>query len=335
MKTYIVGGIAMQYPIILGAGVCKDPRHLIPYLRKDTPLGALIAGSFTVPHRDGNQGVLQWPADWTDFLYEGIGLNSHGMPNPGIDESFERFATVPLAGYHALASLAPFTTEECVTLVRRANQELYLVGSEINWGCGNTGKIPDAYNYEDAHTTLRALEQLARNGELTKPLWIKLSPYLTLAERDELAEHYRKIDFSEVPVVTEGFAEAMVRLIAQYPFIKAIVFGNTLANCRVLDATGKPMTTPFNGKAGLSGPILKDISLRLIRRGIQVLPSWSELHFIASGGLLTGDDLTDALENGARAGQFTSGPAWSKDGRRFFPELITDSERLQKYLTQL
>ena len=332
MKTYSVGGIEMQYPIILGAGVCKDPRHLIPYLRKDIPLGALIAGSFTVPHRDGNRGVLQWPADLTDFLYEGIGLNSHGMPNPGIDESFERFATVPLAGHQALASLAPFTTEECVALVRRANQEPYLAGMEINWGCGNTGKIPDAYSYEDAHTTLRALEHLARNGELKKPLWIKLSPYLTLSERDQLAALHRNIDFSEVPVVEEGFAEAMVQLIAQYPFVKAVVFGNTLANCRVFGVAGKPVTSPFDGKAGLSGPILKDISFRLIRRGLRAMPRWSDVHFIASGGLLTGDDLADALENGAKAGQFTSGPAWRKDGPRFFPELITGSDRLLERL---
>ena len=331
--TKLIGGIQMSLPIILGAGVCKQPRQLIRYLQPDLPLGARIAGSFTVPYREGNSGVVQWPNDFGEFLEQGFGLNSFGMPNLGIAESTETLASLPDAGLPILASLAPFSIEECVELMRRSNKEPTITGLEINWGCGNTGKIPDAYSYENAHATLKALEELARNGELPKPLWVKLSPYLTVVERDALAKQHRNIDFSEVPTVTDGFAEAMVELIARYPFVKAVVFGNTLANCRVLDTTGKPVTTPFGGKAGLSGPILKGIAIGLIERCLKVLPPWEELHFIGCGGVLAGDDVIDYMEAGAKAVQCTSGPAWYIDGPRFFTNLI-QSESLLEYLTR-
>jgi dihydroorotate dehydrogenase (fumarate) len=335
--TKIIGGIEMSLPIILGAGVCKDPRHLLPYLHPDLPLGAVIAGSATLEFRPGNdpenKGVVQWPDDWTQFVERGIGLNSHGMPNSGIEEFLERFASVPLNGRPALASLAGFSAKENARLVERADREPYLAGMEINMGCGNTGKIPDAYSYENAHATLKALEYLARNGQLTKPIWIKLSPYITMTERDELAAVYPEIDFTHVPVVTEGFVEAMVRLIAQYPFVKAIVFSNTLANCRRLGSDGKPVTTPFDGKAGLSGPILKRISLELVLWSTDLLPPWSHLDLIGCGGALTGDDVADYLRNGASAVQCVSGPVWHGNPRRYFGGLI-ESEALQHQLVK-
>lgn len=331
--TKIIGGIPMQLSIILGAGVCKDPRQLIPYLRHDVSLGAVIVGSFTPEYRTVNDGVVQWPEDWSQFLSAGFGLNSFGMPNPGIEESLERFASVPLNNRPALASLAGFSAEEYAQLVEHANREPYLAGIEINMGCGNTGKIPDAYSYENAHATLRALEYLARNGQLTMPIWIKLSPYITATKRDELVETYPEIDFANAPVVAEGFSEAMVQLIAQFSFVKAIVFSNTLPNCRHLSSDGKPVTTPFDGKAGLSGPILKRISMELIHQAVQLIPPWTDLDFIHSGGVLTGDDVAECLTI-ADAVQCTSGPAWHKDGRRFFADLIEGSERLQQHLTQ-
>ncbi len=331
MKTYFIGGIEMQLPIILGAGVCKDPRHLIPYLRRDVSLGAVVAGSFTPDLRSQNDGIVQWPADWTEFCEHGIGLNSFGMPNPGIEESLERFDTVPL-DRPAIASIAAFSADEYAACASLANQRTNISAIEVNWGCGNTGKIPDAYSYEHAHATLGALEKLCRKNELTKPIWIKLSPYITAEERNRLAAEHPGIDFSAAPVVNPGFAEAMVQLIGRYPFVRAIVYGNTLANCRVLGPDGTPVTTPFDGRAGLSGPILKSISISLIKQAIGMRPSWAMLDFIGCGGILTGDDAVDYFEAGAAGVQCVSGPAWQSNGPRFFEGLIAGSERLQNNL---
>ena len=329
--SYIIGGVTMETPLILGAGVCKDPRHLIPYLHPDLPIGAVVAGSVTPEFRSGNEGVVQWPADWTTFLEARCGVNSHGMPNLGIEDFLERFTSVPLTrpGIVSIAAFSAVNYARCTLLAHDCEQ---VSAIELNWGCGNTGKIPDAYSYSDAHATLEALSALARCGRLTKPIWVKLSPYITTEERDQLANTHPEIDYGAVPVVQQGFAEAMVQLIAQYPLIKAVVFSNTLANCRILDATGKSVTTPFDGKAGLSGPILRNISIGLIRRSLEIVPPWYELDFIGCGGILTGDDVVDYFDAGASAIQCTSGPVWHPNGQRFFVNLVTESERFQSYL---
>jgi dihydroorotate dehydrogenase len=331
MKTSVIGGLEMQLPIILGAGVCKDPRHLVPYLRRDVSLGAVIAGSFTQGERTQNDGVVQWPADWTEFRNRGIGLNSFGMPNPGIEESLERFDSVPF-DRPSIASIAGFSADEYATCAWLANRRDSVAAIEVNWGCGNTGKIPDAYSYVDAHATLDALERLCRQGELVKPVWIKLSPYITAEERDRLAAAHPGIDFSAAPVVNPGFAEAMIQLISRYPFVRAIVYSNTLANCRVMGPDQTPVTTPFDGRAGLSGPILKSISIGLIRDALACLPTSANIDFIGCGGVLTGDDAADYFDAGAIAVQCTSGPAWYRPGPRFFMNLVLESDRLQQYL---
>ena len=332
MRTYSVGGLTLSLPIILGAGVCKDPRHLIPYLRSDVSLGAVIAGSFTQGERPQNKGIVQWPDNWSEFRKRGIGLNSFGMPNPGIEESLERLETLVL-GRPAIASIAAFSADEYASCTWLANRRKSVSAIEVNWGCGNTGKVPDAYSYENANATLAALEKLYRDGRLTKPVWIKLSPYITAEERDQLTTKHPEIDFSAVPVVSHGFMEEMVGLIGRCSFVCAIVFSNTLANCRVLGLNGVPVTTPFDGKAGLSGPILKPLSINLIKRTLDLLPPWSDIDLIGSGGILKGDDAADYLDAGAAAVQCTSGPAWYGKGPRFFMDLVNDSERLQKHLT--
>ena len=335
MNTHFyVGGLKLAYPIILGTGVCKDPGQLSPYMRADSSYGAVVVGSVTQDARPQNEGVVQWPESYDDFIRTGSGFNSFGMPNPGIEKFLKRLTKVPLL-CPGIVSIAGFSAEEYAHCAQLANACKNVSAIEINWGCGNTGKLPAAYSYENAHAILQALENLSLSSDSPiKPLWIKLSPYITVKEHSKLAAQHPDIDFSAAPVVKASFPATMVRLIAQYPFVKAIVFSNTLANCRKLGSGNKPVTTPFGGKAGLSGPILKEISLRLIREAHAALPSRCDIGLIHCGGVLHGDDAADAFVAGAVAVQCTSGPAWSRDGPRFATDLIAGSDRLQQYLSR-
>lgn len=333
MDTPIIGGIPMSSPLILGAGVAKYPAHLPPYLHPDLPLGATVFGSLTLEDdRVGNlgQGTLSWPEDWTRFLEMNFGLNSFGMPNEGIGKSIPKLEamepTRPI-----VASVAGFNVEEFVRLIERANRSPVISAIEANEGCPNTGKTPFAFDLEATRALLERLKALVLGGIHLKPIWIKLSPYLTRTELDDLAAAWPNIDFSATPTVEPGFVEEIVGLIACYPFVKAIVFGNTLPNCRHLGPDGKPVTTPFEGRAGLSGPILKAINLRLLGRALDVITP-RHLHFIACGGVLHGDDAYQYLYAGAAAVQCASGPAWYPNGPRFFVDLVTGSEPLQIYM---
>ncbi len=322
-----IGGISMHLPLILGAGVAKAPPHLVPYLRRDVSVGAVVTGSYTLKQRDGNQGTLSWPNDWTDFIEAGFGLNSFGMPNSGFVPALQQLDNLAKL-QPRIISVAGFSVEEYIALVGLANQSPYVSGIELNLGCPNTGGLPFAYDLEATGALLKGLRQ---HGRQLKPIWVKLSPYVTSEELALMASNHPDIDFSEVPTISGRFLQYMLLVMDLCDdVVSAVVFSNTLPNCRKFGTDDKPVTTPFDGKAGLSGPILKPIAIKLVRQARSSLSS--SIDVIGCGGILTGDDAVDYFEAGARAVQCTSGPAWHSNGPRFFNDLVVESERLQQYL---
>lgn len=330
MKTHSIGGVEMKFPIMLGAGVAKRPNHLLPYLHPDLPLGADMIGSCTLEERMGNTGTLSWPEDWTGFLGENFGLNSFGMPNDGIEKTLAAIENLSFAR-PCVVSVAGFSVEEFLQLIERTNCSPAVSAIEVNLGCPNTGKVPFAYDLQATRDLLEGLKSLVLRGVTLKPIWLKVSPYLTSIELEALAVAWPNIDFSATPTAEERFVEEIVRLTVCYPFVKAMVFGNTLGNCRYFGIDGKPVTTPFEGKAGLSGPILKTINLRLLKRARAVIKQ-QPLDLIACGGVLCGDDAYDYLYAEAVAVQCTSGPVWHPDGPRFLVDLVVESEPLQVFI---
>lgn len=283
-------------------------------------------GSTTPEARPVNGGCVQWPDDLIRFLDGVIGLNSFGMPNDGIDAvatQLQQSYPIPVIG-----NFAGFSVEGYVRCAKVFDAHPGIAALEANVGCGNTGKLPFAYD----RVALRSILEALYEEHFQKPIWVKLSPYITVEERDELQERYPLLDFSNVPVVEPTFINDVLGLIWTYG-VRAVVFSNTLANVILRRADGKPVTTPFSGKAGLSGRILRPISIRLIRKAGELLPPGT-IDRIASGGAVTGDDIVDYLEAGAKAVYCTSGPFWSGNDPRFFADMLSASERLQQYLTE-
>ncbi len=331
---YNIGGIPMAWPAILGAGFAKNPRHLIPLIGKDIPLGAYVVGSFTLKDQSGNEGaVKQWPIDWSTFLAEGGGLNAWGMPNDGTEAGVDTLESVPL-DRPAIVSHAAFNPEGYPASMVIADRSASVAGHEANASCGNTGKQPFAYDPDATNETLRAIGREVMAGHITKPVWWKIAPFITMKERAELATWYPRFNFELVPTVPEEYLETYLRLVMCYPFIRAIVIGNTLSGCRAFDAHGKTVTSPFEGRAGLSGPILKEISMRLVRRAVAVRKSFETVSIIAGGGVITGDDSIDVLNNGADAYQCTSGPVWYRDPARFFADHLTSDRFVERFANE-
>ncbi len=324
---YTVGGIVMRWPIMLGAGFAKYPRDLLPLVGQEIPLGAYLVGSFTPERRNENEGaVLQWPFSWAEFLDVGGGLNVWGMPNVGTKEGIEVLETVPL-DRPVVVSHAGFSPNQYADSMSIADRSPSVAGHEVNASCGNTGKPPICYELDATADTLRAIHAEVLRGNISKPVWWKLAALITEKQRDQLAMAYPRFDFEEVLTVPEGYVRQYTKLLLQYPLIKAFIACNTLAGCRAFGEDGRPVTSPYEGRAGLSGSIMNGISHELIRQIAVGLESW-EVHsvdLIASGGNLTGDDVVDALQVGAWAVQCTSGPVWHPQVARFFADFLTSS----------
>lgn len=330
MQNYFIGGVGMSLPIMVGAGACKTPVSTLPYMRHDVSVGAVSTGSYTPQMRPGNEGVLFWPKDASEFMQEDVGLNSFGMPNMGNERAaaeLKRFRLV----HPLIASIAGFSVDDYVAGVRAFDGVPCVSAIKANLGCPNVhGKpVPIAY---DPDSLLEILEAMLRL-QPTKPIWLKLSPYITAKERDNLQSTYPFIDFSNVPVVNPGFLGDILSIIWEYQhFVRAVVFSNTLPNVTILDESGNPVTTPNGGKAGLSGKILRPISINLIRQAATMLPGHVDL--IGSGGVTHGDHVVEYFAAGAQAVFCTSGPFWAGNNPRFFADMLSGSERLQEYLSQ-
>ncbi|MBP9727991.1 MAG: hypothetical protein KBD27_01295 [Candidatus Moranbacteria bacterium] len=328
--TQLIGGIPMSYPIMPAAGVCKYVAQLDQYQDPGLPIGVDIIGSILFEQRQPNQpDPLFWPNDWSEFERLKIGFNSFGMPEDGIDHTLEALGLMKLAR-PCVMSLAAFQAADYVTLVPLACQSLQVAGVELNLGCPNTGKTPFAYDYEATREILEGLRK--RWGKFPpKPIWLKLSPYITGTELCTLKAAHPDIDFDAVPTTPYRFAASMMQLIKQYPFVQAVVWSNTLPNCRYIDpGTQQPVTGPYEGRAGLSGPILWDISRRCIEEAASVQDSIGGPDLIHAGGNISGDTVAKALTF-ADAVQCASGPFWYGDGPRFFANL-GESEALQREL---
>lgn len=329
-KKFMVGGIKMELPLILGAGVAKHPSQVVPYLDCYAQLGAAVSGSYTMDLRDGNRGILSWPASFHDLQEQSFGLNSFGMPNIGIREAMNIFPRIPDKPH--IISIAGFKTSDYLDALKLLNGHNHIAGVEINAGCPNTGHLPVAYSATDLHDLLRGI--LYANFHM--PVWLKLSPYMTTSELKDFAEMHPHLDFSSTPSIEDEHYDHFLRHLSLTlecfkDVILAIVLTNTLPNVIYnTEIVVKNVDGSLHHKGGLSGPILRDHNLKLIKHFIASNINHG-IDIIGCGGVLTGDDALAYLQAGCKGVQCTSGPYWH-GSPRFFSDLIEGSEALQNHL---
>lgn len=323
MKQWKIGGITMTSPLMVGGGVCKSPESVIPYLHPDLPIGAVETGSYTLEKRDGNSGTLE---HWSQELNSGF--NSFGMPNMGFEAAYKELQGI-VADRPIVMNVAGFSPDEVLKMVsyHAKNYESSRSISAINLNCGcpnahDKKTVPMANDFDSIFDILEGLRKLEVGGMF--PLWIKLSPYLTSEDLNVIPS---SIDISSIPVVADDLAKSVSFLMSDkryHGIISAVVVSNTLGNC-IYRVDGKSVTTPNDGKAGLSGSVLKKFSLRQVKYFREHLPA--SIDVIASGGVLKGDDVVDYLEVGASGVQCVSLPYWF-GGPKAIAKLPEESCRL-------
>jgi dihydroorotate dehydrogenase (fumarate) len=286
-KGKSVGGVSFPgLPVMIGAGVCKDPKLTLDWLK----IAPVVSGSYTKEARKGNDGErLFYPNTLEEFLKLGYGLNSFGAKNDGIETAIREFSESQLS-QPLIISVAGFSVEDYLHCVEIVSASETISAVELNLSCPNTehGSI---FSFD-----LKVLDQLfialAQNRK--KPLWVKLSPY---SDPNQLA--------------------TVAKLINKHSdIIKAVVTCNTFPS----SYAGEQAISPHQGLAGLSGPALKPIALGQVRQFRQLLNP--DIDVIGVGGITTGNDVIDFLDAGAAAVQVTSLPFWLKEPENFWSQLL-------------
>ena len=318
----IIGGVPMELPIMLGAGVCKTPASVAEYMHPDVPLGAVVTGSYTPEPREGNKGTLY---AWVENGDSSFALNSFGMPNCGYHAA-HRELSLQVRTHPLIVSIAAFSKQGFGDgQLLFARNTAFVDAVEINTGCPNAHEEktePFANDFD----SMSGLLELCSRLHAEVPVWLKLSPYITT---EDLAYFPADVDISHVPLVSFDFPKKMATLIASYAgLIRAVVTTNTVGNC-VYRRKGAPVTTPNGGKAGMSGPTMKQFALRQTKIFRDALPS--SIDVIGCGGIMTGDDVYDYLKIGATGVQCTTLP-YQFGGPKVFADLISGSEKLQQLL---
>lgn len=295
MSVDLGGGIVLEHPLGLGAGVCK---------RLDGDEGAeefsrsaasfVTLGSYTVDPKLGNEG---------DVLYHGEGftLNSLGLPNVGMEQLRTDLpgiiSTVEDAGKLVVVSVAGNDAKEYADLVEMAIKAGADV-VEINLGCPNVitagGGRKEIVSYDPdlVHQTLVAVEE--RIGDRIF-IWLKMSPLDPKTLRDV------------APVISESS-------------LVDVVVGCNAWPSAFFTENGESVITP--GYAGMAGGALLSMALGNIRQWRELLPE--RIRLIGVGGISGGDGVAAYLQVGADAVAMVSHVVTPGNGPKVFSEVLQE-----------
>lgn len=290
-------GLPLQHPIMNAAGTCKmfAGKEGVEELARSAT-SAVVLGSITMAHRDGNPG--------TTFYVDPDGrfsLNSLGLPNRGLAWYRELFPAVwrtcRAAGKPLIVSVAGFSPKEYAMLAAAAFEG----GAdmvELNGGCPNVWdgreqkRIPSFDTAMMCDILMHVQDAVGPDARVT----VKLSP---MSDPHALA--------------------ALAKTVTLWPVVKGVVTSNTFPNTFARDGKAAAISVG-SGLAGMAGPALKPIALGQVRQLRALLPP--SIAVIGVGGIGTGGDVRDFIAAGATAVQI--GTALLRHGPRIFERLIEE-----------
>ncbi|GHS86904.1 dihydroorotate dehydrogenase B (NAD(+)), catalytic subunit [Synergistales bacterium] len=253
-------GVAMKNPIALASGACGFGRELSDYFDVSR-LGAIISKGLTLNERSGNEGVRVWETE------SGL-MNSIGLENPGVRGFIERelthFNSLRLAHIVNLGGHSLDDYLEGASLLNDADIDIL----ELNISCPNVKE--GGMNFGVKTCVARGVVKAVR-GVCKHKLMVKLSPNaedivsLALACEEEGADGIS---------LTNTFLALAIDIEKRKP-----VFENVYA--------------------GLSGPAIKPISLRMTRQVAGAV----KIPVMGVGGISNWRDAVEFIMAGARAVQ--------------------------------
>lgn len=263
MTKVNICGVELKNPVIAASGTFGFGREFEEYLPIEK-LGGISTKGLTLNKKDGNKGIR---------IYEtpsGL-MNSIGLQNPGVrgfiqDELpfLEKKSTV------ILANLGGSTLDDYLQGIELLNDtSVHFI--ELNISCPNVKEGGMAFGIK-CNTASRVVKEAKKISK--KPMIVKLSPN---------AENIKEMAYSCVEAGADGLSLV-----------------NTFNALAIDIYKRKPI---FNNiTAGLSGPCIKPIALRMVYEVNQVV----DVPIIGIGGITTAEDAIEFIMAGATAIQIGS-----------------------------
>ncbi len=254
-------GIPLRNPVIAASGTFAYGIEFEKILDLSS-LGGLVTKGLSREPIAGNPAPRLWHT-------EGGMLNSVGLQNVGV-RAFIRDKLPKLRGYSVpvFANIFGFAAEDYLEVVRALEDAEGIAAYELNVSCPNTQHGGMFFSSDP----LLLSDLVARVRPLAKrPLIVKLSPNVAAIQPLAVA--------------------------AQESGADAISLINTLVALAVDVRTRKSRVGA--GFAGLSGPAIKPLALRLVYEAAQAV----RIPVVGLGGIATGEDAAEFLLAGASAVQ--------------------------------
>lgn len=255
-----IGGVEFKNPVIAASGTFGFGEEFKDYIDLNK-LGGISSKGLTIRKNLGNPGIR---------IYEtpaGI-MNSIGLQNPGVDHFIEN-ELVFMRKYDTvvIANLGGHSYDDYIQGAKKLDKaDIDMI--ELNISCPNLKEGGMAFG-TDPHKA-REVISLVR-AETNHPLIVKLSPNVT--------------HIGEFAKIAEECGADAVSLV------------NTF-NAMAVDIRKRKFV--FNNKtAGLSGPAIKPIALRMTYEVAQAV----DIPVIAMGGIMNVEDCLEFMMVGANAVQ--------------------------------
>lgn len=258
-----LGKLTLQNPVMVASGTFGYGEEYARVIAVNR-LGAIVTKSITLRPRAGNPPPRIWETA------SGM-LNAIGLQNVGV-EAFIR-DKLPflrsLTGPRIIVNLAGETMAEYVELARRLEDVDGLDGIEINISCPNCerGGLEFGVDPKLTFEVVRRVRRVTRRF-----LMPKLSPNVT-----------------NVVTIAKAAVEAGADALSLINTVVAIAVDARRRIPRISTVT-----------AGLSGPAIKPIALRMVWQVHRALP---KIPVVGLGGIMTAEDAAEFLLCGASAVQ--------------------------------
>ena len=264
MTKVNICGIEFKNPVIAASGTFGFGREFEEYFPIEK-LGGISTKGLTLNKKDGNKGIR---------IYEtpsGL-MNSIGLQNPGVEGFIKNELTfMETKNTVIMANLGGGTLDDYLQGIELLNStSVHMI--ELNISCPNVkeGGMAFGIKCNTAKEVVSAAKKICK-----KPMIVKLSPN---------AENIKEMAYTCVEAGADGLSLV-----------------NTFNALAIDIVKRKPI---FNNiTAGLSGPCIKPIALRMVYEVSKVV----DVPIIGLGGIMTANDAIEFIMAGATAVQVGSG----------------------------